>query len=106
MTKGQNKKTTTTTRFSGVGWLFLNLPFVCYLTVLTLGYIYNKHSIDRKKRRLEVLSNEVKDLYWQQMDIKQEIMYGSTQSQIEQKVADLELVPMRKAPLKLNNQIE
>ena len=88
MTKGQHKKTTNF-RFKGIEWLFMNLPFVCYLALLGIVYIYSVHSVEGNLRKIEALKSEVNDTRWRYMNIKQEIMYGSTQSQIEKKVADL-----------------
>ena len=104
MTKGQHKKTTTTNyRFKGIEWLFMNLPFVCYLTLLGVIYIFNSHGVEKKLRRIESLKAEVNDTRWRYMDIKQGIMYGSTQSQIEKKVADLNLKPIRTVPIKITD---
>ncbi len=100
MTKGQHKKTTNL-RFKGIEWLFMNLPFVCYLALLCVVYIFNINGVEKKLRKIEVLRSEVKDANWRYMDIKQGVMYGSTQSQIEKKVADLNLKPIRKAPFKI-----
>lgn len=76
----------------------MNLPFVCYLSLLIGIYIYNAHSVDKKLRKIETLKAEVNDARWRYMDVKQDIMQGSTQSQIGKKVAGLELKPMREVP--------
>lgn len=102
MTKGQHKKTTNF-RFKGIEWLFMNLPFVCYLALLGIVYIYSVHSVEGNLRKIEALKDEVNDTRWRYMDIKQEIMYGSTQSQIEKKVADLNLKPIRTVPIKITD---
>ncbi|MEM9545502.1 MAG: FtsL-like putative cell division protein [Bacteroidota bacterium] len=102
MTKGQHKKTTNF-RFKGIEWLFMNLPFVCYLALLGIVYIYSAHSVEGNLREIEALKNEVNDTRWRYMEIKQEIMYGSTQSQIEKKVADLNLKPIRTVPIKITD---
>jgi len=103
MTKGRHKKTTTSTRFKGIEWLFMNLPFACYLALLVGVYIFCAHNVEGSLREIEALKNDVKDAEWRYMDIKKDIMYGSTQSQIEQKVADLNLKPIRNAPIKISD---
>lgn len=103
MSKGQGKKTTTTTRFKGVEWLFMNLPFVCYLALLIGVYIYCAHNVEGSLRKIETLKSDVKDAEWRYMNIKKDVMYGSTQSQIEKKVADLDLKPIRNAPIKIKD---
>jgi len=105
MTEGQHKKTTTTKyRFKGIEWLFMNLPFVCYLTLLGVIYIYTSHSVEKKQRYIEDLKADVKDARWRYMELNKDIMYGSTQSQIEERVADLDLKPMRSAPILLKQE--
>ena len=105
MTGSPNKKTTTTQsfwiRFKGVEWIFLNLPFVCFLTGLGVVYIFNAHSIEHKMRKIERLKKEVADKKWRYQDINKEIMYGSTQSQIQKRVADLQLKPVENPPIKI-----
>ncbi len=101
-TKSQHEKTTSSTRFKGIEWLFMNLPFVCYLALLVGVYIFSSHSVEGKLRKIEALKAEVNDTKWRYMDIKKDIMYGSTQSQIEQKVAELDLKPIRNAPIKIS----
>jgi len=81
----------------------MNLPFVCYLALLCVVYIYSSHSVEGDLRKIEKLKAEVNDARWRYMDIKQDIMYGSTQSQIEEKVADLDLKPIRNAPIKISD---
>lgn len=102
-TESQHKKTTTSHRFRGIEWLFMNLPFVCYLALLGVVYIFSAHSVEGNLRKIEALKAEVNDTKWRYMDIKKDIMYGSTQSQIEQKVAELDLKPIRNAPIKISD---
>jgi len=108
MTSSPNKKTTTTQsswiRFKGVEWIFLNLPFVCFLVLLGVVYIFNAHSMEHKMRKIDGLKAEVNDLRWRHMDIEKEIMYGSTQSQIQKRVADLKLKPVETPPIKIKTK--
>lgn len=97
MTKSRNKKTTHY-RFKGVEWIFMNLPFVCYLALLGALYIFNAHGVEKDLRKIEVLKTEVNDARWRYMNVKQEVMYGSTQSQIQEKVAELNLQPISEVP--------
>ena len=60
MTKSQNKKTALF-RVKGMEWLFVNLPYVCFLTLLAVGYIANSHAAEHNLRKIESLKKEVKD---------------------------------------------
>ena len=101
MSDVQNKKTTTFIRSKWAEWIYVNLPFVCYLALLAVVYIFNAHASERSLRELDALKKEVKDYRWQYMNLKQELMYGSTQSQLSDKLKEEELVPLGTVPKKL-----
>ena len=85
--KSPNKKTTLH-RFRAVEWIFMNLPFVCYLAILALLYIANAHNVDQKLRKIELLKQEVKDTEWHYLNMQKHVMHGSTPTQMESKVKD------------------
>jgi hypothetical protein len=101
MTISQNKKTALF-RAKGMGWLFVNLPYVCFLAILAVIYIANSHAAEHNLRKIESLKKEVKDAEWKYMSIHKEIMYGSTQSQIKKKVESVGLKLGEKLPQKLD----
>lgn len=101
MTEVQNKKTATSIRSKWAEWVFVNLPFVVFLTFLAVVYIYNAHTSERSLREIDVLRKEVKDYRWQYMDLKQELMYGSTQSQLAKNLEETGVKPISKVPLRL-----
>lgn len=82
----------------------MNLPYVCFLAFLGLVYIYNAHSVERKMRKIDTLKSEVSDLRWRHLNVKQEIMYGSTQSQIQRRVADLKLKSVEEPPITVKKE--
>ena len=100
MTSFQDKKATLF-RLKWVEWIFVNLPFVCYLALLGVIYISNAHASEKAVRKIEELKEEVKDTKWRAMDLKQEVMHGSIQSQIENKVQGTGLLPSTKPPYKI-----
>jgi len=100
MSKILNKKTTLY-RFKGIEWIFMNLPFVCYLALLGIVYIYNVHTTEKNLRRIEALEKVVKDTKSRYDDINQEVMYGSTQSQMQDKVASMDLKYTGQLPKKI-----
>jgi len=96
----QDKKATLF-RLKWVEWIFVNLPFVCYLALLGVIYISNAHASEKALRKIETLKQEVKDTKWRYMNLQQQLEYGSIQSQIESKVEPLGLVPNKKPPIKI-----
>jgi len=100
MTDFQDKKTTFF-RLKWVEWIFVNLPFVCYLVLLGVIYISNAHASEKAVRKIEALKQEVKDTKWRATNLRQEVMHGSIQSQIEEKVEKIGLVPAIRPPYKI-----
>jgi hypothetical protein len=94
---GQNKKTTLF-RLQWVEWIFVNLPYICFVGLLAVLYISNAHTAEHNLRKIEELKQEVKDAESKYMGIKKKIMYGSTQSQIEKEVQDKGLKVAKKLP--------
>ena len=79
----------------------MNLPFVCYLALLVIFYIANAHSVEKDLRRIEVLKREVKDSEWQYMSLRKEIMYGSTPTQMEERVKEMGIEMAEEVPDRL-----
>ncbi|HMT53405.1 MAG TPA: FtsL-like putative cell division protein [Saprospiraceae bacterium] len=100
MTSFQDKKATLF-RLKWVEWIFVNLPFVCYLALLGVIYISNAHASEKAVRKIEALKQEVRDTKWRAMNLKQEVMHGSIQSQIESKVEGSGLLPSNTPPYKI-----
>jgi hypothetical protein len=103
MASFQDKKTTIF-RLKWVEWIFVNLPFVCYLVLLGVIYISNAHASEKALRKIETLKQDVKDTKWHYMNLQQQLEYGSIQSQIETKVEHLGLVPNQKPPLVISQK--
>lgn len=106
MSEIQNKKTATTgfIRSKWVEWIFINLPFVCYLALLGIIYIFNAHASERSLRKIDSLRREVKDYNWQYMSLKQQLMHGSTQSQLSKKLEGQGLKPLSEVPKRLGGE--
>ncbi len=103
MTEVQDKKTTTTIkRTRPVEWIFINLPFVCYIAALSLLYIANAHFSERSLRRIDKMKKEVMDYKGQYMNIRQQLMYGSTQSQLAKHLETKNIKPLAQLPKKLS----
>ncbi|MEZ4910444.1 MAG: FtsL-like putative cell division protein [Saprospiraceae bacterium] len=100
MTSFQNKKATLF-NLRSVEWIFFNLPFVCYLALLGVVYISNAHAYEKAQRKIVTLKEEVKQTKWRAMNLQQDVMHGSIQSQVEKKVEGTGLVPMNEPPLKI-----
>ena len=104
MAKGQKNKKTTTNRFRVIEWVYMNLPFICFLSLLTIIYIGNAHHAEKKVRKIHSLKKEVKELEWQYTNVKSDIMYGSTPSQVVSKVNKIDLKVSDEMPKKIKSR--
>jgi len=58
------------------------LPYVGFLTMLTLLYIANAYYAERKVNRINQLNKKVKDLHSQYVSVKAELMYGMQRTEL------------------------
>ena len=67
-------------------WVFKNLVFVFFIGFLGLVYIANAHFAEKKVRQIQALQKEVKELRWEYMSLKSDIMYNYKLSEVSKKV--------------------
>ena len=70
-------------------WIFKNIGFVMFLSLLGIVYIFNAHKAESKMRSIQELKKEVSDAKNQYHNIKSEIMYKSTESQLAKEFTEL-----------------
>ena len=102
--KGGLAKSLTTVfsgNFLGNTSLIKQLPFIFFLTFLTLFYIANGYWADDKIRQMNKLTNELKELRSEQVSVKSELEYVSNEVQIEEAAKKLGLEYMRNPPMKI-----
>ncbi len=78
-----------------------NLPFVLFLGFLTMIYIANVHYAERNVREIERLQNQIKELRWEYMSIKSELMFNTKQTEVSKKVRDLDISRLNNKPKKI-----
>lgn len=72
----------------GVRSMFKQLPFIVFVGILGLFYIFNVHHAEKLMREIQHLEKENKELRWQYVNAKSQLMYNSTQSQTAEKVRE------------------
>lgn len=92
--------------FSGLGdlnagMILKNLPFILFLGLLAIVYIANAHYSEKKVRQIQQLQNEVKELRWNYMSIKSELMYNAKRSEVVKEGKALNLRLPRTGPKKI-----
>lgn len=83
-----------------------NLPFLLFLAVLALVYIANSHLAEKKVRRINKLSKEIKELKWEYLSVKSELMFRSKLSEVSKAVEPLGLQELNAPPQRIEVKTE
>jgi Bacteriodetes cell division protein (FtsL-like) len=75
----------------GASLILKNLPFVLFLSFLTVIYIANAHYAEKQVRQIQTLQNEVKELKRQYNSLKSETMFKSRLAEVGEDVESLGL---------------
>lgn len=75
----------------GASLVLKNLPFVLFLSFLTVIYIANAHYAEKQVRQIQTLQNEVKELKRQYNSLKSETMFKSRLAEVGEDVESLGL---------------
>ena len=78
-----------------------NMPFILFLAVLALIYIANSHLAEKKVRRINKLGREIKELKWEYLNVKSELMFRSKMSEVSKAVEPLGLKSLNNPPRKI-----
>lgn len=65
-----------------------NIPFILFITLLTILYITNATMADRNRREFNLTHEELKELRYKYISTKSGVMYESNQSQISYKLKE------------------
>ncbi|MCF8228893.1 MAG: hypothetical protein K9G58_07185 [Bacteroidales bacterium] len=77
------------------------LPFLLFLTLLALIYISNIYIAEKKNRKIEEINSELKELRYEYITTKSDLMYLSKQSQLAKKLAPTGIKESRVPPEKI-----
>ncbi|MCB0518608.1 MAG: hypothetical protein H6577_23345 [Lewinellaceae bacterium] len=75
----------------GASLVLKNLPFVLFLSFLTVIYIANAHYAEKQIRQIQTLQRDVKELKRQYNALKSEIMFKSRLAEIGDEVEGMGL---------------
>ena len=85
----------------GLDILKRNTPFISFLCLLGLLYIANSHSAESKVGKIITLKNEIKELNWEYLALKSELVQSSMYSSVEAKLTEQELGLRGKKPVQI-----
>jgi hypothetical protein len=77
------------------------VPFFLFLTLLAVVYIYNGHYADKTIRNINRTAKEVKELKYEYIAVKSEVMFQSKPSELVKAVEPLGLKELVQAPMVL-----
>jgi hypothetical protein len=86
---------------SGLARVFVNLPFVLFLVLLSSLYITNNHRAQWYVIQIIKTENEVKQLRWRSSVLAAKLTRLSKQSEVSKMVAEQGLKELRTPPIKI-----
>src|ERR1700752_83329 len=70
-----------------------NIPFLAFLALLSVLYISNSHRAIEMQRELNAQNKILKELRWKYMDVKSQLMYVKTETQVIKNAERIGLKP-------------
>lgn len=81
------------------------LPFFLFLALLAVIYIYNGHYADKTIRNINRTAKEVKELQYEYISIKGEVIFRSKQSEMVKAVEPMGLKELTTSPVVLKDSV-
>jgi len=85
--------------------LVKQLPFFFFLALLAVIYIYNGHKADKTIRKINSTAKEVKELQYEYISVKGEVMFRSKQSEMIKAVEPMGLKELVLSPVVLRDTV-
>jgi len=80
---------------------FKTIPYLGYLTILAIAYISNTYYAEKTFRQIEKIKIELKELRFQYISSKSELMYYGKQTEIAKRVMSAGLKETKIPPFKI-----
>jgi hypothetical protein len=77
------------------------MPFLIFLSLLTMLYIANSHMAVKNIRDIDKLNKEVKELSWEYKSLKADLMFKSKLTEVAKKVDTLGIKELTEPPKKI-----
>lgn len=82
------------------------MPFILFLALLAVIYIYNGHLADNTIRDINRSSNELKELQYEYKSVKGDVLLRSKQSELIEAVKPLGLKELTSEPVVLTDSTD
>lgn len=91
---------------SGIEYLFTwaknNLLYILFLFVLCMVYIFNNHLALKLVREINLKAKELKELRWEYLTYKSDLMYKSKLTEVLPKAKEMGLEELKNPPFIIN----
>jgi hypothetical protein len=81
------------------------VPFFLFLALLAVLYIYNGHYAEKTIRNINRTAREVKELQYEYISLKGEVLFRSRQSELVKAVEPMGLKELASAPVVLEDSL-
>lgn len=85
--------------------LVKQLPFFLFLALLAVLYIYNGHLADKTMRNINRTSREVKEMEYEYISLKGEVIFRSKESEMLKAVEPMNLKELVSSPVVLKDSV-
>lgn len=76
------------------GGIVNNVPYLAFVVLLCVFYIANNHAAIETQRELDKQQKLLKELHWQNMDIKSKLMNAGMEAEIIKRGATIGMKPL------------
>lgn len=81
------------------------VPFFLFLALLAVLYIYNGHYVEKTIRNINSTARQVKELQYEYISLKGEVLFRSRQSELVKAVEPMGLKELASAPVVLKDSL-
>jgi len=81
-----------------------NIGFILLMAILSLIYIFNSNSAERKMRKIVKLTKSVEDAKSQYQEVKSDINFKCTETQLAKRLEGKGLVKNEDAPVLIDSE--
>jgi hypothetical protein len=82
-----------------------NIPFLFFLSIIAILYIYNGHYADKLIRKIGATEKNVKELEYEYKTLKSEVIYRSKPSEMIRAVEPMGLKELKEPAMILNDTV-
>ncbi len=89
----------------GHHWLLGNIPFLLFLSLLTVLYIYNGHYAEKRIKDINRTASTLKELQYEYKTLKSELMFMQKQSEVVRLAGPLGFRETTVPPMRLRDTL-